>query len=346
MVFGVILAGGIGSRMGNVEKPKQYLSVGGKPIILHTLEKFYVNSKFEKLIVLCPSQWINHTKNLVKKNFNDSSKIVVIEGGSTRNETIMNSIRYIEKEYGLDDDTIIVTHDSVRPFLTYRIIEDNIRYAQEYGACDTVIPASDTIVESAGHEIISNIPDRSIMYQGQTPQSFKAKKLKELYEGLTEEEKEEEVKRFQLHTIEISNRNLRRSCMKKIVCTMLCIMLLFGLSACGGDVSEVKTHNVESESYSEEDIKAAIDTIKKEFKSDWKGCTLTEIYYAGDDCTKDHKDWADRNNADEVIVLLSSFDVDSSGGDGSLNPNSTYNDWNWILVRTNGGQWQHVDHGY
>ena len=190
MVFGVILAGGIGSRMGNVEKPKQYLSVGGKPIILHTLEKFYVNSKFEKLIVLCPSQWINHTKNLVKKNFNDSSKIVVIEGGSTRNETIMNSIRYIEKEYGLDDDTIIVTHDSVRPFLTYRIIEDNIRYAQEYGACDTVIPASDTIVESAGHEIISNIPDRSIMYQGQTPQSFKAKKLKELYEGLTEEEKE------------------------------------------------------------------------------------------------------------------------------------------------------------
>ena len=43
---------------------------------------------------------------------------------------------------------------------------------------------------------------------------------------------------------------------------------------------------------------------------------------------------------------VSSFDVDSSGGDGSLNPNSTYNDWKWILVRTNGGQWQHVDHGY
>ena len=207
MVFGVILAGGIGSRMGNVEKPKQYLSVGGKPIILHTLEKFYVNSKFEKLIVLCPSQWINHTKNLVKKNFNDSSKIVVIEGGSTRNETIMNSIRYIEKEYGLDDDTIIVTHDSVRPFLTYRIIEDNIRYAQEYGACDTVIPASDTIVESAGHEIISNIPDRSIMYQGQTPQSFKAKKLKELYEGLTEEEKDTMLKKADTYNEKLKDVN-------------------------------------------------------------------------------------------------------------------------------------------
>ena len=190
MVFGVILAGGIGSRMGNVEKPKQYLSVGGKPIILHTLEKFYVNSKFEKLIVLCPSQWINHTKNLVKKNFNDSSKIVVIEGGSTRNETIMNSIRYIEKEYGLDDDTLIVTHDSVRPFLTYRIIEENIKYGIKYGAVDTVIPATDTIVESQGGDVISSVPDRSKMYQGQTPQTFKAKKLKDLYESLTDDEKE------------------------------------------------------------------------------------------------------------------------------------------------------------
>ena len=134
--------------------------------------------------------------------------------------------------------------------------------------------------------------------------------------------------------------------MKKIVCIMLGILLVFSLCACGGNVRGVKTHHVDSEMYSQDDINSAIDTIKKEFKSDWKGCTLTEIYYAGDDCSKDHQDWADRNNADEVIVLLSSFDVDSSGADGSLNPNSTYDNWNWILVRTNGGQWQHVDHGY
>ena len=134
--------------------------------------------------------------------------------------------------------------------------------------------------------------------------------------------------------------------MKKIVCIILCSLLVFSLSACGGDISRVNTHNVNSEIYSQEDINAAIDTIKKEFMMNWGGCTLTEIYYAGDDSSKDHQDWADRNNADEVIVLLSSFDVDSSGGDGSLNPNSTYSDWNWILVRTYGGKWQHVDHGY
>lgn len=190
MYFGVVLAGGIGSRMGNVEKPKQFLTIGNKPIIIHTIEKFYVNSKFEKTIVLCPAQWLNHTKNIIKKFLGDTDKIVVIEGGSTRNETIMNSIRYIEKVYGLDDDTIIVTHDSVRPFLTHRIIEDNIKAAEEFGACDTVIPATDTIVESMNNCSITNIPDRSKMYQGQTPQSFRAKKLKELYEGLTEEEKD------------------------------------------------------------------------------------------------------------------------------------------------------------
>ena len=134
--------------------------------------------------------------------------------------------------------------------------------------------------------------------------------------------------------------------MKKIVCIILCSLLVFSLSACGGDISRVNTHNVNSEIYSQEDINAAIDTIKKEFMMNWGGCTLTEIYYAGDDSSKAHQDWADRNGADEVIVLLSSFDVDSSGGDGSLNPNSTYSDWNWILVRTYGGKWQHVDHGY
>ena len=189
MIFGAVLAGGIGSRMGNVEKPKQYLNIAGKPIIIHTLEKFYVNDKFEKIIVLCPNQWVNHTENLIKKYIGENDKIVVISGGSTRNETIMNAIAYIEDHYTIDDDSVIVTHDSVRPFVTHRIIEENIKYAQEYGACDTVVPATDTIVKSMDNEIISEIPDRSKMYQGQTPQSFNIKLLKDLFLSLTDDEK-------------------------------------------------------------------------------------------------------------------------------------------------------------
>ena len=143
MIFGVVLAGGIGSRMGNVDKPKQYLLVGDKPILIHTLERFYIESEFEKIIVLCPAEWVSHTKNLIRKYMVDSSRVVVLQGGETRNETIMNSIRYIEENYGLTDDTIVVTHDSVRPFVTQRIIEENIKYAKKYGACDTAVKATE-----------------------------------------------------------------------------------------------------------------------------------------------------------------------------------------------------------
>ena len=190
MTYGVILAGGIGSRMGG-DKPKQYLTVKGKPIIIYTIEKFLVVPEFEKVIVLCPKQWVEHTKNLIEKHIAPAKdRVAVIEGGSTRNETIMNAIKLIENEGNLNDDTIIVTHDSVRPFVTHRIIEENIKAAEEFGACDTVVPATDTIVEAIDNTTISNIPDRSKMYQGQTPQSFKALKLKNMYESLTDEEKD------------------------------------------------------------------------------------------------------------------------------------------------------------
>ena len=189
MIYGVVLAGGVGSRMGNVGKPKQYLLIGDKPILIHTVEKFYMQSEFEKVLVLCPSEWLNHTKNLIKKYIKDTERVVVLTGGETRNETIMNAIAYIESEGNLDEETIIVTHDSVRPFVTQRILEENIRYAKEYGACDTAVAATDTIVCSEDNQIISEIPERRKMYQGQTPQTFQALKLKNLYESLSDEEK-------------------------------------------------------------------------------------------------------------------------------------------------------------
>lgn len=137
-----------------------------------------------------------------------------------------------------------------------------------------------------------------------------------------------------------------KNVMKKIINSFMCLVLVLSLCACGGNMKNVETLEADSELYSQEEIASAIETISKEFSKEWKGCTLTEIYYAGDDTSKEYWDWADRHDADEVIVLLSSFDVDSSGGDGSLNPNSTYDGWMWILVRTDGGSWKHVDHGY
>lgn len=188
MIFAAILAGGIGSRMGGTDTPKQFLTLGNKPVIVHTIEKFVINDKIDKIIVLTPKNFINHTNHLIDKYISSSDDIIVIEGGQTRNDTILNSINYIDENYGIDEESIIITHDSVRPFVTHRIIEDNIKAAKKYGACDTVIPATDTIVESINGTTIESIPVRDYYYQGQTPQSFNIKKLFNLINSLTEEE--------------------------------------------------------------------------------------------------------------------------------------------------------------
>ncbi|EUJ32768.1 IspD/TarI family cytidylyltransferase [Listeria cornellensis] len=189
MIYAQILAGGKGTRMGNVSMPKQFLSLNGKPIIVHTVEKFILNNRFDKIIISSPKEWMNHAEDNIKKYISDD-RVVVIEGGSDRNETIMNGIRYIESNFGLTDDDVIITHDAVRPFLTHRIIEENIDAALETGAVDTVIEAIDTIVESSNHDFITDIPVRDHMYQGQTPQSFNIKKLYSHYQDLSADEKQ------------------------------------------------------------------------------------------------------------------------------------------------------------
>ena len=134
--------------------------------------------------------------------------------------------------------------------------------------------------------------------------------------------------------------------MKRFVSLLLAGVLLLALAACGGSVKDAQTKAVASEMYTQNEIDAAIDVIKKDFSRRWKGCTLTEISYAGDEVSREYQDWADRNGADEVLVLTSTFDVAESGANPTLNPGQTYTNWMWILVRSNGGAWQHVDHGY
>ena len=188
MNFGGILAGGKGTRMGKTDLPKQFLMLGEKPIIIHTIEQFLVSTAIDEIIVAVPENWIGYTENIVEKYCEDS-RIHIIQGGQNRNGTIMNICKYICENFK-DKDNIIVTHDAVRPFVTQRIIEENVEICKKYGAADTVIPASDTIVESKDEKIISDIPIRNQMYQGQTPQSFNVKEFIDQYESLTEKERE------------------------------------------------------------------------------------------------------------------------------------------------------------
>lgn len=192
MIFGAILAGGTGSRMGLTNMPKQFLELEDKPIIIHTLQKFLLNIRFDVIYLGIHENWTGYMEDLIEKYIVDEEnkkRIKIISGGADRNSTIMNIVEDIEKNYTLNNEDIIVTHDAVRPFITSRILEENIEMSLKYGACDTVIPAIDTIVVSENNKIIKEIPNRQYMYQGQTPQSFKILELKKLYNELSKEEK-------------------------------------------------------------------------------------------------------------------------------------------------------------
>ncbi len=190
MVIAGIVAGGIGSRMGNSAVPKQFLEIGEKPVIIHTIEKFLVSSDIDYVVVGVHADWQDYMEDLINKYLDKEERVVVTAGDSNRNGTIQKIIEKAEEVWGIDDETIFVTHDAVRPFISLKIISDNVEAAKKFGVCDTVIAATDTIVQSSNQEYISEIPVRSEMYQGQTPQSFKYGIFKEVYNSMTKEELE------------------------------------------------------------------------------------------------------------------------------------------------------------
>jgi len=191
MIFAGILAGGIGSRMKIADMPKQFLPLKEKPIIIHTLEKFILNEKFDKIYVGVHPNWLLHMEDLLKKYDLKSERVKIILGGKYRTDTILNIINEIKKDFEDTNlsDHILVTHDSVRPFVTNRIINDNINAAIKFGACDTVVNAVDTIVVSENNDTINTIPQRDHMYLGQTPQSFNLELITKLYDKLSVDEK-------------------------------------------------------------------------------------------------------------------------------------------------------------
>lgn len=189
-IYGVICAGGIGTRMGE-GIPKQFLMLKEKPVIIYSVEKFIENKDIEKLIIAVAPDYISKTKEVVEQNITnkDRDRVIVIEGGDERNKTIMNAIDWLEKSSLLDEETIIVTHDAARPFVSDRMISENIETAIKYGAATTAIPSTDTILSSDDGDKVNQVLDRSKLYNVQTPQSFRAKELRKLYNLLSEDEK-------------------------------------------------------------------------------------------------------------------------------------------------------------
>ena len=188
MIYGLILAAGSGKRMGE-KIPKQYMKVGEKTIISLTVRRFIESGYFDKLLVLVPEDRLKYTEKILAEDFGGNNDIDVIIGGELCNDTIIKGINFIEERYGLDDETLLITHDGARPFVDEETLAANINALKLHDVCDTVIPATDTIIKSENGDYLDEIPDRKYLYQSQTPQSFKAKKFREYYLSLDEAER-------------------------------------------------------------------------------------------------------------------------------------------------------------
>lgn len=186
MIFAAILAGGIGSRM-EIQTPKQFELVGDKPILIHSIEKFLKVDRIDRIIVSSPKEYMDNTISIIKEYISENERIVVIEGGKRRNDTILNSIDYAEK-HSDDGETILITHDAARIFVSPELIEKSIDALKDNDASCPVINAVDVIFETKKEGKITDIPLRKYLVHAQTPQAFKINRFMEIYKALSDEE--------------------------------------------------------------------------------------------------------------------------------------------------------------
>lgn len=161
MEVGIILMGGTGQRLGG-DVPKQFRLLGNAPIYRHTVQRFLESNLFSCIVLVCHPAWMQKVREETAEQ-----DVVVIAGGATRQESSRLGLRACPA-----GTTTVVIHDAVRPFVSPRILQDNIEMAKKHGAADTCIPSADTIVRSEDGEFLSEIPLRRHLWRGQTPQSF------------------------------------------------------------------------------------------------------------------------------------------------------------------------------
>lgn len=193
MNYGVILASGKGKRVkDNINIPKQYRQINNIPIVIYTIKRFININSFDYIFVAVSQNYIDYMKDLINKYLNkkDSKKIVVIQGGKERIDSIINTVDKIEKINTINDNDIIVIHDAVRPFVSEKILIDSINGARKYGAVVTSVPVTDTLLISSSANEVEDIPKRSLYYKGQSPDSFNLKLFIDLLSKLSDSEKE------------------------------------------------------------------------------------------------------------------------------------------------------------
>lgn len=183
----VILAGGVGSRMGG-ETPKQFLPVCGTPIIIWTIRRILECRGFEKLVVAIHPEWETRFREMLEFAGIDLRKMLITHGGKERHDSIKNALDAIHSYVSVSEEDVVVIHDAVRPFVSVEILEESIKAASKYGACVATTPAVDTMLKVEDGCVVA-VPSRATLFHGQAPDSARLLILEQALESLTDEER-------------------------------------------------------------------------------------------------------------------------------------------------------------
>lgn len=173
MNIAAIFAGGSGQRMHTKSRPKQFLELNGKPIIIYTLELFDNHPMIDAIVIACLEPWIPFLEKQIRK-FEITKVVKVVPGGQTGQDSIYNALCAAE-EISKTADDIVLIHDGVRPLITEQTITDNINKVKECGSCITCIPAYETLIVKHNEEL--EIPSRDNSLIARAPQSFYLKDI-------------------------------------------------------------------------------------------------------------------------------------------------------------------------
>lgn len=183
MITAVIIAGGVGKRMGQ-SIPKQFIMINNKPIIIYTLESFEHHPLVDRILVVCKSGWEETLKGYIKE-FGLKKIEWIIEGGKIGQESINKGVQFL-KDYSEDNDTIII-HDGIRPLVDEIVLSDVIVKCQENGNAVTSLPYNEQIFIKDTEETTTSYIDRNTIRRVSTPQAYKYDKLLESYNRAVEE---------------------------------------------------------------------------------------------------------------------------------------------------------------
>jgi len=171
----ILTAGGIGSRT-HQDLPKQFITVNNKPIIIYTMEAFQNHPNIDEIYVSCLKGW-SEILMAYAKQFNISKLKMIVDGGSTGQESIFNSLEAIKNNNENTKDIIVLVHDGNRPMVSQDVITDNLVKQELYGSAVTAIPTTEVVFSSTDKKSSNEILDREKLLRTQTPHSYQFDEL-------------------------------------------------------------------------------------------------------------------------------------------------------------------------